>query len=78
MSVVEFHSNEKLTEAMWRFLRTLNAGADLPPVMNRLEDRARQKACRNGFASYIRTGPHRGWKITAEGVQALMSLDTQR
>jgi hypothetical protein len=76
MTVVEFHSNQRIIEAMWRFLRRLHAGIEIGPVMGRLEDRARQKACKCGYASYTRAGSERGWKITKEGVEALVKLDS--
>lgn len=78
MAVVEFYCSEKLTEAMWKFLRRLNSGLDAGVQLTELENRARQKARKQGYATYTRVGKDRGWKITPTGVQALLSVDTAR
>lgn len=77
MTVVEFHTKSEIEKAMIVFLRRLSLGIDLPPVTDRIEDHARRRACKLGFAEFKRT-PNRGWKITSAGLAELVKVDNAR
>jgi hypothetical protein len=78
MTVVQFHTLQEVEEAMTDFLLRLRAGLDLSPVTDRVQDRARQRACKLGYAEYTRRGPNRGWVITDAGRRLLDKVDSAR
>lgn len=78
MTVVEFHTMSEIETTMTDFLLRLRAGLDLSPITDRVQDRARQRVCKLGYAEFIRRGLNRGWKITDAGRRFLNKVDSAR